>query len=257
MYRTASVLLAASSIAAFAQTGSNPVSLPAQATLPIVFTQTVSARQAHAGDSVIARTIQSVRLANGAVIPSGAHVTGHVVAAAAFAFDPTPYAKQKDSVLTIHFDTVETRRGTSIPIHATVRALADVFATNAAYEPPPSDLDPLGTRKLVGGELLTPSQKEVRNLDGDTVAYNRADGVYAHLIPRGRCDGSSVEVSMGIFSASACGLYGYADVSATEFGSPDAPSTLTLVSHRTSPAIWKHSTALLEVLPEKQASAGL
>jgi hypothetical protein len=256
MYRLASALmLVASSFAALAQGGGTAVEFPPQTTLPIVFTSTVTAKRAHSGDPVFAKTIQAVTLSNGATLPSGSKIVGHVAEASAFTFDKSPYAKQKGATLTIHFDTVE---GGDIkaPLNVTVRALADVFATAAAKEPQASDMDPVGTLTLVGGEYLIPSQNEVRNIDVDVVAYNKHGGVYAHLIPNGRCDGNSTEVSMGIFAATACGLYGYTNVSAIEFGSPGNPSTLTLTSSRTSPAIWKNSTALLEVLPQEQASVG-
>ena len=256
MYRIASAfMLIASSFAAVAQGESTAVQLPPQTTLPIVFINTISAKGAHAGDPVSAKTIQAVTLPSGATLPSGSKVIGHVAEASAFAYDKTPYAKQKGSTLTIHFDAVEAG-GVKVSLNVTVRALADVFATTAAEEPQASDMDPLGTLTLVGGEYLIPSQREVRNMDGDVVAYSRHGGVYAHLISNGHCDGNSTEVSMGIFAATACGLYGYANVSATEFGSQGNPSTLTLISSRTSPVIWKHSTALLEVLPQEQASVG-
>jgi hypothetical protein len=254
MYRVASAfMLVASSFAAVAQGGGTAVQLPPQTTLPIVFTNTVSANGAHAGDPVTAKTFQVVQLPNGFTLASGSRITGHVVESSAFAYDKTPYAKQKNSTLTVHFDAVEAN-GAKIPLNVTVRAIADVFATTAASEPAGSDADPLGTLTLVGGEYLIPSQREVRNMDGDVVAYNKHGGVYAHLIASGRCDGGSTEVSMGIFSATACGAYGYGNVS--EFGSQGNPSTLTLTSFRTSPTIRKHSTALLEVLPQEQASVG-
>ncbi len=249
------LLLAPFTALAQGKTPSTGIQLPAQTALPIVFTSTIAADHMHSGDAISAKTIQTVRLANGVIIPSGARVSGHVIESNAFVYDRTPYAKQKNSTLTIHFDNIDTNSGKAV-LNVTVRALADVFATEAAYEPKSTDLDPLGTRTLVGGELLTPSQDEIRNMDDDVVAYNRRDGVYAHLIPNGRCDGGSTEVSMGIFSASACGQYGYTNVSVTDFGSVANPSTLTLTSHRTSPAIMKHSTALLEVLPQEQAALG-
>lgn len=255
MYRTALALLIATSSISTASAQGAAVQLTPQTVLPIVFTQTVSAMNTHTGATVSAKTIQSLQLPNGTVIPAGSRVVGHVAEAQAFAYDKTLYSKQKDSTLTIHFDSIEAR-GETVPLSVTVRAMADYFASNAAQEPKSTDLDPLGTLTLVGGDLLTPSQTEVRNMDNDIVAYNRHGGVFAHLIANGHCDGGSTEVSMGIYSPSACGLYGYAGVAATEFGSVATPSTLTLISHRASPEIAKHSTALLEVLPQEQASAG-
>ncbi len=251
------VTLLLSSTVALAQSG-HPASATAApqapTTLPIAFTKTVSANDAHTGDVVLAKTEQQVSLANGTVIPSGAKVTGHVVAASGFTYDKTPYAHQKPSELSIRFDSVEVA-GEALPLDVTVRAMADPLSSWGAREPKASDLDPLATVTQIGGDQLIPSQSEVRNMDGDVVAYNKHGGVYAHLIPNGRCDGSDVEVSVGIYSASACGLYGFANVAATEFGSTAAPSTLTLVSSRTSPKVWKHSTALLEILPSQQTVA--
>jgi hypothetical protein len=231
------------SSAAFAQVAS-AASLAPQTVLPIVFTQTVSAAQAHAGDVVLAKTTQTIRLANGTTVPAGAKVTGHVVAASAFHYDSTPYAKQRPAQLAIQFDTLQTS-SMKLPLHVTVRALASPIATNDASSPKSTDLDSLATTTQIGGDQLTPSQTEVRDRSGDVVAYNHRDGVYAHLIANGTCDGSGSEVSVGIFSASACGLYGFGPVALA-----GAPGQLALASTHGSPEIWKHSMALLEVLPE-------
>jgi hypothetical protein len=145
--------------------------------------------------------------------------------------------------------------GATLPLNITVRAIADPIASWDAGMPNVNDDRSSPSVTQIGGDQLNRSQTEVVSRDGDIVAYNKRDGVYAHLIAHGGCDGSSVEVSVGIYSPSACGLYGFTDVSAQEVGSPTEPSTLTLVSTRTSPKIWKHSTALLEVLPSQQTVA--
>jgi len=250
----AALLLSAGAAMAQATTNASNAALQAPATLPVTFTNTVSADSSHAGDVVLAKTEQEVRLANGTVIPSGTKVTGHVVLANGFAYDKTPYAHQKPSALSIHFDSVEVN-GVSLPLSITVRAMADPITSRDARTPQASDMDPSATVTQIGGDQMSWTRSEVVNRDGDVVAYNRHGGVYAHLISSGHCDGSDVEVSVGLYSASACGLYGFTNVSATEFGSPAIPSTLTLVSTRTSPKVWKHSTALLEVLPATQTIA--
>jgi hypothetical protein len=240
---TAALLLAAPVV--FAQSA-QASELPPHTTLPIVFTQTVSAAHAHAGDHVSARTTQVVRLADGRVIPSGATVTGHVLAASGFAYDNTPYAQQKTSTLAISFDTI-TFGSATLPLHVSVRAAASPIAVNDAHSPKSTDLDSLSTTTQIGGAQLVPSQSEVRDVEGDVVAYNRRDGVYAHLIARGGCDGGNTEVSVDIFSPTACGLYGFGNVSTANIAEP---SQLTLVSTHGSPEVWKHTAALLEVLPE-------
>jgi len=255
--RTVLGILFLSSGVALAQaaSGVNGTSqLQAPTTLPVSFTNTVSADHSHSGDPVIARTTQSVRLANGTVVPSGTKITGHVIEANPFVFDKTPYAIQKQSRLSIQFDSLQLD-GQAVPLNITVRAMADPLTTSHARMPNGNDDSSSPYVTQIGGDQLNPSQTEVINMDGDVVAYNRHGGVYAHLISNRGCDASPVEVSVGIYSASACGLYGFTAVSAAEMGSPAKPSTLALVSTRTSPKIWKYSTALLEVLSDRQTVA--
>ena len=238
------------STAALAQTSLPLPRLTPPATLPIQFTRTISAQHAHVGDTILARTTQPVKLAAGGIVPAGSRVTGHVVAASSFMFNPTPYAQQLPSRLSIHFDSVDVA-GAEVPLQVTVRAMADTLASEQARTPAASDMDSLGTLTQIGGDQLVPSQSEVRDMRGDVVAYQRSGMVYAHLISKGHCDSSDVELPVGLFAASACGLYGFPDVVALEYGSSAAPSTLTLISARTSACIWERSTALLELLPEQ------
>jgi hypothetical protein len=241
-----------------AQTGRNTTeisSLQAPTTLPIVFTKTVCADHSHIGDAVLARTTQSVRLADGTTVPSGSPITGHIVSATPFVYDKTPYAHQKQSNLSIQFDSLELS-GRTLPLNITVRAMAGPIASWDARTPNVNDaVSPSPSNTQIGGDQFNRSQPEVVSMQGDVVAYNRRGGVYAHLIANGGCDASSVEVSVGIYSASACGLYGFAEISAVEMGSLAKPSMLTLVSARTTPKISKNSTALLEVLPDRQTVA--
>jgi hypothetical protein len=236
-------------LAQAANAASDGAELSAKTTLPIVFTRTVSANHARVGDTVLARTTQLVHLPDGSLLPAGTKIVGHVVSANPFSFDRTPYARQNPSELAIRFDTAQFN-STTLPLRVTLRAMAGPIAVNDAREPKSSDLDPLGTLSQIGGDLLVPSQKEVVNQQGDVVAYNRRDGVYAHLIANGQCDASGNEVSVNIFSPTACGLYGFGNVSAQAMGSATRPSEVVLVSTHGSPQIWKHTVALLEVLPE-------
>lgn len=254
--KVVAILLISSSIA-FAQKATaadSVLTFNAKTALPIVFTRSISANHARSGDPVFAKTTQNVRLINGSVIPSGTKVTGHVLASVSFVYDKTPYAQQRQSTLSIRFDSLQIA-GVAVPLNVTFRAMADPITSWDAREPKSTDLNPLGTITQIGGDQLTPSQSQVVSRDGDVVAYNKHGGVYAHLIANGNCDASSIEVSVGIYSPSACGLYGFTGVSAEEMGSATNPSTLTLVSTHTSPKVWKHSTALLEVLPNQETAS--
>ncbi|QMV18436.1 hypothetical protein GOB94_06865 [Granulicella sp. 5B5] len=230
-------------------TSATAAQLPAHATLPISFTKTVSASHSRPGDTIQARTTQAIHLVDGRVVPAGTLVTGHILAAKAFAYDETPYAKQVPGVLEIQFDSLQVQ-GQSIPLHVSLRAMADPLTGWHAADPPPSDMDPLGTLTQVGGDQLVPSQKEIRDRNGDVVGYNKKGGAYAHLIANVRgpvnCDAGDTEQPMSQFSASACGLYGFTNMSLTSFDD----SHIGLVSTHSTPQIWKHSIALLETMPD-------
>jgi hypothetical protein len=251
-FRIAQFMLTVAS--AFAAQGhattSTAAQLPAHATLPITFTKTVSAAHAKPGDLILAKTTQAVRLADGHEVPPGSLVKGHVLASRPFTYDKTPYAKQIPGTLEIQIDSLEVQEET-IPLRVSLRAMAGPIASWDATEPEyTSDVDPHHTTVQIGGDLLTPSQKEILDPNGDVVGYNKKGGAYAHLLANSRgpvsCDGGDTEQPVFLFSASACGLYGFSEVSLTSFDS----SRIGLVSTHRSPEIWKHSTALLETTPE-------
>jgi hypothetical protein len=228
------------------------LTIPADTAIPVVFTKTVNAAKAKAGDPITAKTIQAVRLPDGENIPKGSRLTGHIVQATSFHFDETPYAKQKPSVLAVHFDRIAVN-GTETPVNLTVRALANHNdAEDATFAHNIDESDHVGTIVLVGGAHFSPLSKEVLSSgDEDIVGYNRRGGVFAHLLPgvyQGRdagfqCSGTSTEQSVAIFSPDACGLYGFANTSL--FGA-DESSTFRLTSTRYTVTLYAGSAALLQ-----------
>jgi hypothetical protein len=239
-----------SSSLAIAQTKSDTSFAPGT-TLPITFTKGIDSGHAGTGSAIEAKTTQQVRLANNQLLPSGSKVLGHVVTASAFAPDNTPYAKQTASLLTIRFDSVMSRDKV-IPLNVYVRAMADPLSVWDAQRPKATDLDPLSSTTQIGGDQVTPSQDEVNSSQGETVGHKRSGGVYAHLISAAGhrsdgCDATNTEQSMGPFSAAACGLYGYADMTLVSTGK-SGDSTFTLASKSRSAQIRARSAALLEVV---------
>jgi len=230
--------------------GQVAAALPENTTIPIAFTRSIDANHVHAGDAVQARTTQTVNLGNGRIIHSGAQVIGHVVSNVPFTFDRTPYAKQKESHLSIHFDSVSDH-GQATPLNVYIRAIADPITVADAERPSSLD-DTLTTYTQIGGDQRYASQDEIVSRTGDVVAYQRHGGVVAHLIASfgnssDGCDGSDTEQPVAVFSASACGLYGFTDVTMVQNGRRTSDGTFVLASHRGSPTIWAHSQALLEV----------
>ncbi len=251
-----SLSLAAVTAAGAQVNGPQAARLPASTTIPVVFTKSVDANHVKVGDPVFARTTQNIVLDGGRSIPSGATVTGHVVTGAGFTYDKTPYAKQKEAALGVRFESLESH-GTQYPITVYLRALADPISSWGAVKARPSDEDPEGMTTQIGGDVVNPHQSEVRSQADDVVGYNKRDGVHAHLIaaqgnsPDG-CDATETEQAMSIFSASACGLYGYADTTLAQSGRKTADGTFLLESHKQAPKIYAHSNALLEVMTEER-----
>jgi hypothetical protein len=229
-------------------------SLPALTAIPVSFVHSVDAKKAKVGDMVTARTMQAVQLPGGASIPKGAVVEGHVVVAEAFHFDPAPYAHQKPSEISIHFDKV--RQGDLvIPVNLSVRAIATAMAAADASSPHHlDDTDTLGVITLIGGAEFTPLDKVIKSDGGDAIAYNRDGGVFARLIPSAslgaapsvRCAGTDTEQSVAIFSPDACGAYGFGGDYIAQNGD-DGSGTFTLAARGRSAKLSRGFTALLQV----------
>jgi len=252
LYVPAAAAVALFSVTALAA-GPKGASLLPGTTIPIALTQKIDAAKAHVGDPITGRTTQTVTLASGEKLPKGSLLQGHVVEASQFQFNSAHYAVQHNAVLSIQFDNIST--GTyQIPLHVYVRAMAAPVTVSEAHMPKASDMDSLGTTTQVGGDLVTPSQEEVLSAHGDIVGYKHDGGIYAHLIASRHdgvsCGSSSTEQAVGVFSASACGTYGFAQESLAA----NANSIVTLVSNHHSPRIYANTAILLEEQPATQAA---
>jgi len=220
--------------------------LPQSTAIPVRFDHSVDAQKARVGDAVTARTIQVIDLPSGREIAKGTVLVGHVVAVQPFHFDQTPYAHQKPSLLSIHFDKLQTRDA-AIPVNLAVRALANTNdSKDAVYPHSTDDTDHVGMMTLIGGTTFSPLDKRIESSDGDAIGYNRKNGVFARLIASGPCDGTATEQSIAIFSPDACGVYGFAGDYLTDNGQ-DGSGTFTLAVRGHSVKLYAGSTALLQV----------
>jgi hypothetical protein len=234
-------------------TSATQTKVPPGTTLPVRFVRSVDAKRARPGDRVIAKTLQIVFLPGGQRLPKGTVLVGHVVDAQPYHFDPEPYAHQKGSSISIHFDQI-VNGDLTVPVNLSVRALADTFESEWAPRPHYQDeTDGAGTMILIGGDKFSPFDKTVRDDSGDVIAYNRKDGLFARLLPsddptskvRLNCSSTSTEQSVAIFSPDACGLYGFEGVSMPHAGRSGS-GTFTLTSRGSSIKLYAGSTALLQ-----------
>jgi hypothetical protein len=224
---------------------SRAITVPEQTTIPVIFTHTIQAGKAKAGDVVTAKTMQVVLLPDGQQIPKGTLVTGHIVEARPFTFDETPYAVQQASYLSIQLDSVMVK-GVAITAATSVRAMADPITVREALYPHGIDeTDAVGTVVLIGGAHYLPIEKRVTaGVDDDIVGYNKKQGVFAHLLPGGfGCEGTHTEQSVAVFSPDACGLYGFGTVRLAT----GASGTFRLESTHRTVTLYAGSAALLQV----------
>ena len=220
--------------------------LPQSTAIPVRFEHSIDTKKAKVGDVVTAKTIQAVALPSGKSIAKGALLVGHVVALDAFHFDQTPYAHQKPSMLSIHFDKLQTGDA-AIPVSLSVRAIASTIdSREAAYPHGIDETDHVGTMTLIGGTTFSPLDKMIQSEDGDAIGYNRRTGVFARLIPSGSCNGTNTEQSIAIFSPDACGAYGFGGDYLADNGR-DGSGTFTLALRGHSVKLYAGSTALLQV----------
>lgn len=241
--------VAAECIRAQAQT------IPSSTAIPVVFTQTLEAGRAKPGDAVTARTTQEVLLPGGGVIPAGTALIGHVVESAPYVFDPALYAAQNESVLSVHFDRIAVS-DYPVSVHLAARAIAGpVIAYEAGIPHYRDETDSTGTRILIGGDSFSPLESHVLSPGGDIAGYIRKQGVFARLLasdevngsPANPCGATTSEQSVGIFSPSACGVYGMDTVLMLRNGGHGS-GTFALESNRQTVKLYAGSAALLQVV---------
>jgi hypothetical protein len=239
------------------QKGHAQTQSPTAIAVPVVFTHAIDASKAHVGDTMTAKTLQIVLLPNGKVIPKGTTILGHIAETRSFSFDPTPYAVQQPSVLSIRFDKLTTKEAT-MNVVMSVRAMAGWSNSESAVRPEPTDEhDIVGTVHLIGGDSYRADEKPITTPDGDIVGYNRKDGVFARLLDSEyssryshfQCEGSGeAEQAVAVFSPSACGLYGLQDVYMADDGLGKEAGTFRLESRKHTVKVYAQSTALLQIV---------
>lgn len=216
--------------------------LPAGTLLPVSLDHGWNAAKLHSGQTVRVRLMQSVP---GTGLHSGAHVVGRVVTVAT--------APGAPAQLAIRFDSVE-NHGRQIPITADLRALASPMEVQQAQVP-----------EEMASRGLTPQTWTTQQIGGDqvyrgggpvaegitTVGKPVPGGVIGQPLAqsgapcRGQIQENDRPQALWLFSANACGVYGFPDLRIDHAGRRDG--TIVLASNSGKINIGGGSALLLRV----------
>jgi hypothetical protein len=202
---------------------SSPTILPVGTALPVAVNSTLNAKSAKPGEKLEGKLKQEVRLPSGIVIKKGSRVDGKVVSV------------QGPLRITVQFTELQ-NEGRTIPLNVTLRALAateSVFAADLPVGNVPDQANEWVTQQ-VGGDYVFRGRGYVSSNMGKVGLYN-GDGVWGKLAAGGDCianDDNGAMQALWIFSGSACGTYGFKDLSIAHDGSAPPMGQITLESNK-------------------------
>ena len=182
--------------------------LPVGLTIPIVLPHALRAGKTPAATPIVAHTAQRVPLDRDFYLASGTEVLGTILISTA----PNPKAGIAAN-LTFRFTALRLQ-GQTIPMRTTTLAIANFVQAIETAEPASMATDRGNssasnwTTTQVGGDEVARSDWKGTLTDtaGHQVGFADFHGVYANPDP-----GSTLPRALGVFSASAKGLYGFND----------------------------------------------
>jgi hypothetical protein len=201
--------------------------VPAGTILPVHLGTTLDSKKCRVGQVISGTIMQDVPLAPGDKLRAGTQIRGRVL----------EVEKTSNGVkLTFVFDRVRTRKQ-EIPVLTNARAIASYLEVTAAGIPNISDAGPEWdwTTVQIGGDVVYGGPDRVEAA-GKLVGHAVKNGVVAQVsaVPnmgcRGAIDGNDEPQAFWLFSSSACGLYGYEDLTIAHAGRSNPEGQIVLVS---------------------------
>jgi hypothetical protein len=231
---------------AAAQEPDTSLSLPAGTAIPVSFGHTLDASKLKVGDPIVVKTDQRILLAGGQRIPRGAKLVGSVVEVQTLISAGSP------SELAIKFDTLQAR-DRSFPVHVALRALASFVDSYSTRSPVVDNGYPNDSvYRQVGGDYFYPNDTVYSN-EWDEVGKANEYGVFVKLrsvqlsssVNHVSCEGTNTLQSVGVFASSACGVYGFVDLTVNASGA-DSSRVIRFRSIKHAVKIASGSSALLQ-----------
>ena len=222
--------------------------IPSGTILPLQLSGSLNSKKSKPGQVVTARLMQNVPLPTGAHIPAGSKAVGRVL-------DVVKGREGAGAQISLQFDTLVVSKR-KIPITTNLRALASMMEVAEAQLP------------NTGPDSGTSEYEYVTNQIGGDVVYGRGglvanglqvvgistpNGVLARVTSkpgsmcRGEVGGNDLPQALWLFSADACGTFGFADLTIRHAGRSDPVGQITLVSTKNDFDVRSGSGLLLRV----------
>lgn len=194
--------------------------LPPGTALPVVVSSDINAKNAKPGQKIEGKLAQAVKIPDGGHLNKGAHVTGHVVSAMR--------SDGKGSRLVVQFDQLQDEH-VSLPLQVGLRAMASSQAVFQAGVPVDNNSDAESSQEWVTQQVGGDYVFRGRGYMASPVAKDGiwdGSGVWGKLPVIDGCAGienNNPMQSLWVFSAAACGIYGFENTKLDGDGSNTPP----------------------------------
>jgi len=222
--------------------------IPSGTILPLQLKSSLNSRTSKPGQVVTARIMQDVPLPSGQKIRAGSKAVGRIL-------DVVPASSGAGAKLSLRFDTLEVSKRT-LPMTTDLRALASMMEVNDAQVqtsgPDRGTPDYWWTTAQIGGDVVYRGGGPVVNGFG-AVGKSTANGVLDQIASgpgtncRGEVTGDDQPQALWVFSADACGTYGFPDLTIGHAGRSAPAGQITVASERTNFDVRSGSGLLLRV----------
>jgi len=222
--------------------------IPAGTILPLRLNSALNSKKSKAGQAISATLMQDVPLAPQSTIHAGTKVMGHVV-------DVIPATTTSGARISFRFDTIEISKQ-KVPITTNLRALASMMEVHEAQLPQSGPdrgtSENAWTTVQIGGDVVYRGGGPVAH-GLEVVGTPTAKGVLCRVRAntsakcRGETDGNDLPQALWVFSADACGAYGFPDLTIIHAGRSSPFGEVALGSTRGDFEVRSGSGMLLRV----------
>ena len=223
--------------------------IPDGTILPLQLNSSLNSKKSKPGQVVTARLMQDVPLPSGERIRAGSKAIGRVL-------DVVEARDGSGAKLSLRFDTIEVAKR-RIAMTTNLRALASMMEVEDAQIPKtgPDHGTPENawTTDQIGGDVVYRGGGPVANGLQVVGTPTAANGVLVRIAskPGSKCRGdlgdNDQPQALWVFSADACGTYGFPDLAIVHAGRSNPAGQITLASERSNFDVRSGSGLLLHV----------